>query len=99
MSLESDWAQHGQRQRRLRIWVAIAIVAAIIAGVMIHNAGEHDAAYNAGAAWARNELAAGYGNTHADDPDPCDDSQAVAFASAGYDFSYWDAGCQAATGN
>jgi len=93
--MQRDKERDSQLQKkRVRLWVAAVVVAAIIAGVAIFHRGEHDAAYNAGAAWAKNEFAAGYGNNNPNDPDPCDDSQAVAYASAGYDFANWDAGCQ-----
>ena len=71
--------------------VVVAIIVANIGG-LIYNRGKNDAAYNAGAAWAKNELAAGYARADPEDPDPCDDARALSFASAGYDFSSWDAG-------
>ena len=86
------------RRRRVRFWVVVAIVVAIMAGVLIHNSGEHDAAYGAGDAWAKAQLAAGYAAANPDDPDPCDDQRAVHDASAGYNFTSWYSGCESATG-
>jgi hypothetical protein len=67
----------------------------LIVGVLTHNAGEH----NAGAAWAKVQLAAGFATTNPDDPDPCDDARAVHDASAGCNFNSWYLGCESATGN
>jgi hypothetical protein len=87
------------RKKQVAFWVVVGVFAAIIAGIFIQNAGEHDAAYNAGHAWAKQELAAGYGTQNPDDPDPCGDGRAVSFASAGYNFKPWLSGCEAASGN
>jgi len=82
----------------VQIWVVVAVVVAIIAGVLIYNSGKRDAAYNAGAAWAKAQLAAGYAAANTDDPDPCDDQRAIHDASAGYNFTAWYSGCESATG-
>jgi hypothetical protein len=92
-----------RRQKQVRNWVVAAIIAAIIAGILIHNSGEHDAAFNAGAAWARQEMAAGYATSaeanYIGDSNPCDDSQAIAGGSAGYNFPAWLSGCQSVAGD
>lgn len=98
MELQRESADE-TRKKQVRFWVIVAIIGAVIAGFLIHNWAEHEAAYNAGHAWAKNELSAGYGNDNPDDPDPCDDARSVSFASAGYDFNSWFSGCEAASGN
>lgn len=88
-----------ERQTRVRFLVVVAVVVIVIVLIIVHNADQGEqAAFNAGAAWAKSEMAAGYGATDPQDPDPCDDLRAVAVASSGYKLSSWLSGCESVSG-
>jgi hypothetical protein len=92
-----------QRDKRKGRWIMAAIGAAIVLAIVwqIHtNQGpSHDASYKAGRTWAQGQLAAGYADSHADDPDPCDQSQVIYFASRSYTFDSWLRGCESIVEN
>ena len=83
-------AQAARDRKIRRNWaIAIALVVAVVIAVVIHVDNKHDASFNAGAEWARQQLP----NWNPDsNTDPC--KSPPASASVTYEFSYWVSGCE-----
>jgi len=80
------------RDRKIRRnWViAIVVVVAIVIAILSFVQHKQDASFNAGAQWARQQLADGFNPDS--NIDPC--KAPPVSASNRYEFSYWVSGCE-----